>query len=383
MRILDAQIAEINMYIYQKSGWPSFTWDQEKFYQTLVNLTYKQGHLIGQMEALGFALRDEASLNTMTMEILKSNEIEGEILDYAQVRSSIARRLGMDIAGLVPSERDVDGVVEVMLDATKNFQDELNEERLFAWHSALFPTGRSGMSKIIVGNWRNNEPQDPMQVVSGAIGKEKVHFQALEAKVIPKEMTNFLEWFNKNEEHHKIIKAAVAHLWFVTLHPFDDGNGRISRTIADMMLTRSDGVPYRFYSMSAQIRKQRSAYYDILERTQKGTLDITNWIVWFLECLENALTHAEESLANIIYKAHYWNRLSQLTLNDRQKKLLNMLLGDFVGKLTSSKWAKIANCSQDTAGRDIQNLIFHGVLEKEPEGGRSTNYSLVPLKLKK
>lgn len=364
------------MYIYQDKNWPKFTWDKDSLIEPLAMVSHRQGRLIGQMDNLGMTLQAEAMLESMTAEVLKSNEIEGEVLDSDQVRSSIARRLGLDVAGLVPADRNVEGVVEVMLDATQNFKSPLTEERLFSWHASLFPTGRSGMQKIVVGNWRDNKPDDPMQVVSGAMGKEKVHFQAPESDVLKKEMSAFLEWFNNTEETSPILKAAIAHLWFVTIHPFDDGNGRIARTIADMQLTRADGIPKRFYSMSAQIRIERKEYYDILEKTQHGNTDITEWLIWFLECLNHALIASEESLATIINKAKFWDSIKNLPLNDRQIKMINKLLDGFEGKLTSSKWAKICKCSPDTALRDIQDLMAKGVLEKEPGGGRSTNYNL-------
>lgn len=367
------------MYIYQQKEWPRFAWEQERLYDILVEIRHRQGRLLGRMEGLGFTLQTEAMLQTMTLEILKSNEIEGEILDADQVRSSIARRLGMNIAGLVPSDRNVDGVVEMMLDATQKFQEPLTEERLFGWHSALFPSGRSGMYKIVVGNWRNNTPDDPMQVVSGAMGREKVHFEAPKAEALPKEMGLFLDWFNSKTDIDPVLKSAIAHLWFVTVHPFDDGNGRIARTIADMQLARADGISQRFYSMSAQIRLERKAYYDILEKTQKGSLDITEWLEWFLICFDRTLNAAEEILSGVLYKARYWEWLATKQLNSRQKLIINKLLDSFEGKLTSSKWAKIAKCSQDTALRDIQDLIEQGILEKEPGGGRSTNYWLVGL----
>ena len=365
------------MYIYQDKNWPNFTWDKDCLIEPLSMVSHRQGRLIGQMESLGLTLQSEAMLQSMTTEILKSNEIEGKLLDSDQVRSSIARRLGLDIAGLVPADRNVEGVVEVMLDATQKFKEPLTDERLFGWHAALFPTGRSGTHKIVAGNWRDNTPEDPMQVVSGAMGKEKVHFQAPASDVLPKEMAIFLEWFNSNKETNPILKAAIAHLWFVTIHPFDDGNGRIARTIADMQLARADGIPKRFYSMSAQIRIERKEYYDILEKTQHGSTNITEWLLWFLECLNRALVASEEGLSSVVNKARFWDSIKNLDLNDRQRKMINKLLDGFEGKLTSSKWAKICKCSPDTALRDIQDLMIKGVLEKEPGGGRSTNYSLV------
>lgn len=364
------------MYLYQNKNWPNFTWDKEPLMASLSMVSHRQGRLLGRMESLGLALQSEAMLRSMTTEILKSNEIEGEVLDSDQVRSSIARRLGLDIAGLTPADRNVEGVVQVMLDATQNFKEPLTEDRLFGWHAALFPTARSGMQKIVVGQWRDNKPEDPMQVVSGAMGREKVHFQAPDAEVLEKEMTAFLAWFNQKEETNPIIKAAIAHLWFVTIHPFDDGNGRIARTIADMQLARADGIPKRFYSMSAQIRIERKEYYNILEKTQHGTTNITEWLIWFLECLNRSLIASEESLATVINKAKFWEGIKSIPLNDRQIKMINKLMDGFTGKLTSSKWAKISKCSPDTALRDIQDLIIKGVLEKEPGGGRSTNYNL-------
>ncbi|GAC1535041.1 MAG: hypothetical protein NVS3B15_15750 [Sediminibacterium sp.] len=314
-------------------------------------------------------------LQTLTLDVIKSNEIEGEILDPGQVRSSIARRLGMDVSGLVPSDRNVDGVVEMMLDATQRFADPLTEERLFGWHAALFPTGRSGMHKITTGAWRDGN-NGPMQVVSGAIGRERVHFQAPDAGVVGKEMSLFLDWFNTGTVMDPVLKAGIAHLWFVTIHPFDDGNGRIARTIADMQLARSDSSSQRFYSMSAQIRQERSTYYDMLESTQKGTLDITNWLNWFLECLGRAFTATENTLNAVFKKARFWDTNSHKALNERQRSMINRLLDGFEGKLTSSKWAKMTKCSPDTALRDIQDLMEKGILVKENAGGRSTGYIL-------
>jgi Fic family protein len=330
------------------------------------------------MEALGFDLRAEAVLQTLTEDVLKSSEIEGEILDKEQVRSSIARRLGMDIGALAPVDRDVEGVVEMMLDATQNYQAPLTDERLFAWHAALFPTGRSGMTKIIVGAWRD-EASGPMQVVSGPIGREKVHYEAPAAALLDGEMAAFVEWFNSAAPLDPVLKAAIAHLWFVTIHPFEDGNGRIARAIADMMLARSEGSPQRFYSMSAQIRLERKDYYAILERTQKADLDITAWLQWFLACLDRAFDGAEEILANVLRKARFWEAIAGLPLNERQRKVVNRLLDGFEGKLTSSKWAALAKTSPDTALRDINDLVARGVLVKDEGGGRSTSYSLARL----
>lgn len=364
------------MYIHQLAQWPRFNWDKEAVAQLLTAVRFKQGRLMGRMEGMGFNLQAEATLQTLTLDVLKSSEIEGEILDPDQVRSSIARRLGMDIAGLVPADRNIEGVVEMMLDATQYYQKTLSDDRLFGWHAALFPTGRSGMHKIVVGAWRNNTQDDPMQVVSGPMGREKVHFQAPDAGKLDHEMTRFIDWFNDTNDIDDVLKAAIAHLWFVTIHPFDDGNGRIARALTDMQLARADQSVQRFYSMSAQIRSERNGYYDILEKTQKGDLDITEWLAWFLHCLDRALGATNKTLEKVMQKARFWENPQTHTVNARQEKLLNMLLDGFDGKLTSSKWAKIAKCSQDTAFRDIQQLIEKGILQKESAGGRSTSYLL-------
>lgn len=364
------------MYIHQQKGWPNFLWDQNELATLLSKVRYQQGRLNGRMEALGFPLREEASLQTLTQDVLKSSEIEGEVLNEDQVRSSIARRLGMEIAGLVASDRHVDGVVEMMLDATQSYNEELTSDRLFGWHAALFPTGRSGMYKIVVGDWRNNTKDDPMQVVSGAFGREKVHYQAPDAALLNQEMNQFLYWFNTIHNVDPVLKAAIAHLWFVTIHPFDDGNGRIARAITDMQLARADESAQRFYSMSAQIRQERNMYYDMLETTQKGDLDITPWLKWFLECFSSALSGTDKMLEGVLNKARFWEHPGTVGINDRQHLMLNRLLDGFFGKLTSSKWATITKCSQDTATRDIQDLIARGLLIKEAAGGRSTSYQL-------
>lgn len=363
-------------YIHELPEWPQFRWREDDISTPLAAVRHRQGRLIGRLEALGFELRSEAMLATLTNDVLKSSEIEGEDLNRDQVRSSIARRLGMDIAGLVHSDRNVEGMVEMMLDATQNFAQPLTEERLFGWHAALFPTGRSGMTKITVGAWRLDE-DGPMQVVSGPFGREKVHYQAPVAGLLDQEMARFLEWFERPHEHDPVIKAAIAHLWYVTIHPFDDGNGRIARAIADMALARSEGSSQRFYSMSAEIRQRRKGYYDILEKTQKGNLDITAWLAWFLDCLDGAINRSEDELQNVMFKARFWETLRAAPLNERQRMMLNRLLAGFEGKLTSSKWAQIAKCSQDTALRDIEALIALGVLERESGGGRSTSYALL------
>ena len=364
------------VYIYQLPNWPRFTWQQDQIAALLVEVRHRQGRLLGKMESLGFNLQAEASLQTLTLDVLKSSEIEGELLDADQVRSSIARRLGMEIAGLVPADRHVEGIVEMMLDATQQYQQTLSDDRLFGWHAALFPTGRSGMHKIVVGAWRDNTKDDPMQVVSGAMGKEKIHFEAPEADRLNTEMNQFINWFNEDSGMDAVLKAAIAHLWFVTIHPFDDGNGRIARAIADMQLTRADGISQRFYSMSAQIRKERKEYYNILETTQKGSLDITRWLTWFLQCLDRAIAATDETLGGVLRKAKFWEKHNTTLLNERQRTMLNKLLDGFEGKLNTSKWAKITKTSQDTALRDIQDLIEKKILVKEPGGGRSTTYTL-------
>lgn len=365
----------MEFFIHQRDNWPTFIWKTEDFLDLLSEARNLQGRLTGKMESLGFDLRNEALLDTLTLDVLKSSEIEGEFLNPDQVRSSIARRLGMEIAGSVESDRNVDGVVEMMLDATQKCFKPLTADRLFDWHAALFPTGRSGVYKITVADWRK-DTTGPMQVVSGAMGKEKVHFQAPDSDLIEKEMQIFLDWFNNYDKIDLVIKASIAHLWFVTIHPLEDGNGRITRALTDMLLARSDGSNQRFYSMSAQIRQERKQYYEILEKTQKGNLDVTEWIKWFLECLINALKSTDSTLIQVMFKADFWNKHSRTTINERQKRILNKLLDGFDGKLTSSKWAKIAKCSKDTAIRDINDLINREILQKEAARGRSTNYEL-------
>lgn len=363
------------MYLWEKANWPSLTWDERALAKTLSTVSREQGRLLGKMEGLGFDLRHEAHLRTLTEDVVKSSEIEGEALPRDQVRSSIARRLGMDVGGLIPADRNVEGVVEMMLDATSHYNETLTEQRLCDWHASLFPTGRSGMSKITVGSWRDDK-NGPMQVVSGPIGREKVHYQAPPAARIPNEMANFLRWFQNPGESDPLLVAGLAHLWFVTIHPFEDGNGRIARAIADMALARSEQTGQRFYSMSAQIRQENKEYYDLLEWTQKGFLDITRWQDWFLNCLLRAIEGAQDTLSAVLNRARFWERFAQEPLNERQIKMLNMLLDGFEGKLTTSKWAKITKCSQDTAYRDILDLMDRKALQKDPAGGRSTSYSL-------
>jgi Fic family protein len=364
-------------YIHERPDWPKFHWKQEGLAKQLAAVRHRQGRLIGRMHALGLPLREEAVLETLTEDVLKSSEIEGEILDKEQVRSSIARRLGMEAVALARVDRDVEGVVEMMLDATQKFEEPLTADRLFGWHAALFPTGRSGKSKLVVGAWRDDK-KGRMQVVSGAYSRrEKVHYEAQVASRLDAEMNSFLDWFNSEDDTDPVIRAALAHLWFVTIHPFDDGNGRIARAIVDMSLARSEDSPQRFYSMSAQIRLERKDYYDLLGATQKGDLDITPWLEWFLGCLDRAFDGTEKILANVFRKAGFWRKHAATPLNERQRDMLNRLLDGFVGKLTSSKWAKIEKCSPDTALRDINELVERGILAKDPAGGRSTSYSLV------
>lgn len=362
-------------YLYQNSGWPTFTWNNDILVPTLSKVRNLQGRLMGKMEAIGFNLRNEALLETLTLDVIKSTEIEGEILHLDQVRSSLAKRLGLDIGALSYSDRNVDGMVDLIVDATNNCSEPISSDRLFRWHTALFPTGQSGLYTITVGAWRVDST-GPMQVVSGAMGKERVHYQAPDSSVIPHEMDQFIDWFNSETELEPVLKAGIAHLWFVTLHPFEDGNGRIGRALTDMLLARADGTPQRFYSMSAQIRKERKNYYDVLERTQKGELDISDWLSWFLNCLLDALVSSDTVLSKVLCKASFWERHSTTSLNERQRLLINKMLDGFDGKLTSSKWGKIAKCSQDTAVRDIQDLLNKKILKKEPSGGRSTHYEL-------
>jgi len=364
------------MYLWEESDWPTLSWSEKSLTRLLAEISRKQGRLLGKMEALGFELRSEAHLQTLTEDVVKSSEIEGEKLEREQVRSSIARRLGMDAGGLVHADRNVEGVVEMMLDATGNYAEPLTEERLFAWHASLFPTGRSGMTRIQVGCWRDDS-SGPMRVVSGPVGKERVHYQAPPADRLSDEMEKFLQWYEQPGDMEPLLIAGLAHLWFATIHPFDDGNGRIARAIADMVLARSENTGQRFYSMSAQIRWEHKEYYETLEWTQKGDLDVTRWQDWFLKCLGRAIEGAQDTLGAVLDKARFWERFATEALNERQIKVLNRLLDGFEGKLTTSKWAKLTKCSQDTAYRDILDLIERGALQKDPGGGRSTSYSLV------
>ena len=364
------------MAIHLERDWPRFRWDAGGLAVRLGAVRHRQGRLIGRMEALGLRLREEAVLGTLTLDVLKSSEIEGTILDGDQVRSSLARRLGVEIGALTTADRDVEGVVDLMLDATRNYREPVTEARLFGWHAALFPSGWSGLRRIRVGDWRDDR-SGPMQVVSGPIGRERVHFEAPAAGRVPAEMARFLAWFESPDDTDPVLRAALAHLWFVTIHPFDDGNGRIARALADLALARSESSPNRFYSMSARIRLDRPAYYAILEQTQGGGLDVTPWLAWFLDCLDRAFDGAEATLAVVLRKSRFWESHRDEPFNDRQRRVVARLLDGFEGKLTSSKWAKLAGCSQDTAHRDILDLIARGVLARAPAGGRSTSYDLV------
>ncbi|CAN5196778.1 Fic family protein [soil metagenome] len=368
--------AEIMAYIHELSDWPNFRWQDNVLAAKLAEVRHRQGRLVGRMESLGFKLREESVLSTLTEEVVKSSDIEGERLNREQVRSSVARRLGMDVAGMVPTDRNVEGVVEMMLDATQNYASPLTEERLCGWHAALFPTGRSGMSRINVGEWRD-DASGPMQVVSGPVGRERVHYQAPEALRLNAEVRSFLKCFESERSIDPVLAAGIAHFWFVTIHPFDDGNGRIARAIADLALARSENTSQRFYSMSSRISAERERYYDVLEQTQKGDLDITIWLQWFLARLDEAFAQAEETLSSVLNKARFCDAIENTPLNERQRIVLNRLLDGFEGKLTSSKWAKLAKCSQDTASRDIDDLIRKGVLTRGPARGRSTSYNIV------
>ena len=348
-------------FIHNLTEWPKFEFDSEKILHLVGRVRNLQGQLSGKMEALGFNLKNEAYLETLSLDIIKSSEIEGERLELDQVRSSIARRLGMEVSGMIPADREVEGVVEMMMDATQNAKQKLTSERLFDWHSAMFPSGRSGMYKI---------------VVSGPLGKEKVHFQAPDYNKINREIQKFLTWFNSNSTLDPAIQAGIAHLWFVTIHPFEDGNGRITRAITDMILSRSEISSHRFYSMSSQIRLERKKYYEMLEKTQKGNLNITPWLEWFLECLERALISSDQIVNKVLQKHQFWIDNKEIQLNERQTLIIEKLLDGFFGKLNTSKWAKINKCSTDTALRDIQDLLTKNILEKEPGGGRSTSYQL-------
>jgi Fic family protein len=359
-------------YIYEYPSWPRFTWDEQAVQPLLGEVRYLQGKLLGQMSTVGFSIQEETALTSLTLDVLKSSEIEGEILNYDQVRSSIARKLGLEYAGMVYADRNVEGVVEMMLDATQNFRRPLDEERLFGWHAALFPLGRSGMYKIDVAKYRTGE----MQIVSGAMGHEKIHYVAPPPAQVKAEMDAFLAWFNEENRLDLVLKSAIAHFWFIIIHPFDDGNGRMARALSDLLLARSDNTAQRFYSLSSQILIERKQYYEVLQKSQSSDGEITAWLRWYLNCLYRALQSTEATIANILHKADFWERHRETALNARQRLMLNKLLDGFDGKLTSSKWAKITKSSSDTALRDIQDLIAKGILRKEAQGGRSTNYEL-------
>jgi Uncharacterized conserved protein len=360
------------IYIHERHKWADFQWKDEKILNLLSEVRHLQGKLIGKVELLGFELKEKANLETLIQDVVKSSEIEGEMLNPEQVRSSIATRLGFDNSGLVNSDRYIDGVVEMMLDATQNADKVISKERLFDWHGALFPTGRTGLHKIDVAQWRSGD----MQVVSGGMGREVVHFEAPKAERLEEEMRDFINWYNMDSIIDPVLKAAIVHLWFVTIHPFDDGNGRIARALTDMQLSKADGVNQRFYSMSAQIKYERKEYYTILEKTQKGDNDITNWIVWFLNCLKEAILISSLIIDKVVRKHHFWFQNMTKVSNDRQRIILNKLMDNFEGNLTSSKWAKMTKVSTDTALRDITDLVNKGVLSKTDSGGRSTNYEL-------
>jgi Fic family protein len=360
-------------YIYEHQNWTDFSWDEKAINSLFGEVRLMQGKIIGQMNALGFSTKEEATLTALTLDVVKSSEIEGELLNYDQVRSSIARRLGLNTVGLVPSNRHVEGIVEMMLDATQRFTDPLTEERLLGWHEALFPTGYSGPYKIEVGQYRTGE----MQIVSGAIGKEKVHYEAVKPEFVKAEMDKFLEWFDAENGIDNVLKAAIAHFWFIIIHPFNDGNGRIARALTDQLLARAESSGERFYSMSSQILIERKRYYEILQKVQHSTNDITEWMLWFLECLKNAMLSTEDTTKSILQKAEFWKRNEATPINERQRLMLNKLFDGFEGKLKTTKWAKITKTSSDTALRDIKDLIEKGILKQTAEGGRSVNYEVI------
>jgi Fic family protein len=360
-------------YIYEHENWSDFSWQDKDINVVFGEVRLMQGKIIGQMNALGFSAKEEATLTALTLDVVKSSEIEGELLNYDQVRSSIARRLGINTAGLVPSSRHIEGVVEMMLDATQRHTLPLTEKRLCGWHAALFPTGYSGPYEIEVGRYRTRE----MQVVSGAMGKEKVHYEAVKPELVKPEMDKFLDWFNNENRFDPVLKAAIAHFWFIIIHPFDDGNGRIGRALTDMLLARAEGSGERFYSMSAQILTERKRYYEVLQKVQHSSGDITDWLDWFLHCLKNAMIATESTTQKILQKAAFWKQYEHTAINERQRFILNKLFDGFDGKLQSSKWAKMTKTSSDTALRDIKDLVEKGILQQTDEGGRNANYELV------
>ena len=359
------------MYIYQLKEFPDFEWDKS-LSSKLGNVRHLQGRLVGKLEGMGFNLQGEAGLNTLVQNVVESSAIEDVKLDVAQVRSSLAMRLGMDKSGVPIRDRKIEGVVEMMLDATLNHKKEMNQERLWSWHSYLFPDGWGSGKRVKIGHWREGS----MQVVSGAIGKEKVHYEAPVAKQVKSMMQTFIEWFNQENSIDLVLKAGIAHLWFVTIHPFGDGNGRITRALTDMLLAQSDKATQRFYSMPSQIFNERKSYYDILEQTQKQTtLNITPWLEWFLDCLSRSIETSEETLSHVLFKFKFWNTYDS-QVNDRQRKFINKVMDNWNGNITSEKYRKINKVSQPTAFRDIQDLMKKRILLKGPHGGRSTNYQL-------
>ena len=364
-------------YIYENKNWTDFSWQDKAINAIFGEVRLMQGKIIGQMNALGFSAKKEATLTTLTLDVVKSSEIEGELLNYDQVRSSIARRLGINTSGLVPSSRHIEGVVEMMLDATQGYDLPLTDQRLFGWHAALFPTGYSGPYAVEVGQYRKSE----MQVVSGALGKEKVHYEAVKPEMVNTEMDKFFEWFNNENHLDPVLKAGIAHFWFIIIHPFDDGNGRIGRAITDMLLAKAEGSGERFYSMSGQILAERKRYYEVLQKVQHSLGDITEWLDWFLHCLKNAMLATEHTTQKVLRKAEFWKLHEHTPVNERQRLMLNKLFDDFEGKLQTSKWAKIAKTSTDTALRDIKDLVEKGILKQTEEGGRSASYELVDFKL--
>ena len=360
------------MYIHEQPDWPHLHWRIEDLADQLADIRYRQGRLLGKMSDLGFELRQQANLSVLTEEVVKTSEIEGEILPNELVRSSVARRLDLNVGGLDHNDRNVEGAVDMMLDATERYDQPLTEERLCGWQAALFPTGRSEMRNISVGKWRDG----PVRVESGPIGRERVHFEAPAAARIDREIGAFLAWFNSAVNIDPVIKAGLAHLWFVTIHPFEDGNGRVARAVSEMLLARADGTSQRFYSVSSQIRQERRDYYNTLERTQKNSTDVTRWLAWFLHCVGAAINSAETTFAAVTTKERFWKSIAEITVNDRQRQMINRLLDGFKGNLTTAKWAQITKCSHDTALRDINDLISHGVLLRSKAGGRSTSYDL-------
>ncbi len=364
-------------YIYEHTNWTNFSWDEKAINAVFGEAKLMQGKIIGQMNTLGFSAKKEATLTALTLDVVKSSEIEGELLNYNQVRSSIARRLGINTSGLVPSSRNIEGVVEMMLDATQRYTLPLTEKRLFGWHAALFPTGHSGPYEIEVGKYRTGD----MQVVSGAMGKEKIHFEAVKPKLVKAEMDKFLDWYNNDNQLDPVVKAAIAHFWFIIIHPFDDGNGRIGRAIIDMLLARAESSGERFYSMSSQILVERKRYYEVLQKVQHSTGDITEWLEWFIHCLKNAMLATQNTTQRILRKAEFWKLHENTPINERQRTILNILFDGFDGKLQSSKWAKITKVSTDTALRDIKDLIEKGILKETNEGGRNANYELADFNL--